>query len=34
MSKETRRYILNEILTGLVMGGTLGGLFFLALFGA
>lgn len=29
-----KRYILNEILTGLMMGGVLGGLFFLALFGA
>ena len=29
-----KRYILNEILTGLMMGGALGGLFFLALFGA
>lgn len=34
MSKKMKKYILNEIITGAAWGGFLGGLFFLALFGA
>lgn len=34
MNKKMRKYILNEIIIGALGGGFLGGLFFLALFGA